>query len=85
MNRQNLGEKLSADSFRVVFDSFWVFLFKLQTLNPAFSGKLLRLIKEPLILWHHFYLKRMTDDSLFLIDVDKILRTKAPKQYKVHP
>ena len=27
----------------------------------------------------------MTDDSLFLIDVDKILRTKAPKQYKYIP
>lgn len=36
-------------------------------------------------MWHHFYLKRMTDDSLFLIDVDKILRTKAPKQYKYIP
>ena len=27
----------------------------------------------------------MTDDSLFLIDVDKILRTKAPKHYKYTP
>ena len=27
----------------------------------------------------------MTDDSLFLIDVDKILRTKAPKHYKYIP
>ena len=27
----------------------------------------------------------MTDDSLFLIDVDKILRTKTPKQYKYIP
>lgn len=27
----------------------------------------------------------MTDDSLFLIDVDKILRAKAPKQYKYIP
>ena len=27
----------------------------------------------------------MTDDSLFLIDVDKILRTKAPKRYKYIP
>ena len=27
----------------------------------------------------------MTDDSLFLIDVDKILRTKASKRYKYIP
>ena len=27
----------------------------------------------------------MTDDSLFLIDVDKILRAKAPKQYRYIP
>ena len=27
----------------------------------------------------------MTDDSLFLIDIDKILRTKAPKHYKYIP
>jgi putative hemolysin len=27
----------------------------------------------------------MTDDSLFLIDIDSILRTKAPKQYKYIP
>ena len=27
----------------------------------------------------------MTDDSLFLIDVDKILRTKASKHYKYIP
>ena len=27
----------------------------------------------------------MTDDSLFLIDIDKILRAKAPKRYKYIP
>ena len=31
------------------------------------------------------YLKRMTDNSHFLIDIDKILRTKAPKHYKYIP
>lgn len=25
----------------------------------------------------------MTDDSLFLIDIDKILRAKAPKRYNI--
>lgn len=27
----------------------------------------------------------MADDSLFLIDIDKILQTKAPKHYKYIP
>lgn len=31
------------------------------------------------------FLKGMADDSLFLIDVDKILREKAPKHYKYIP
>ena len=34
---------------------------------------------------NHFILKRMADDSLFLIDIDKILREKAPKQSKYIP
>ena len=34
---------------------------------------------------NHFILKRMTDDSLFLIDIDKVLREKAPKYYKYIP
>ena len=34
---------------------------------------------------NHFILKRMADDSLFLIDIDKILRQKAPKYYKYIP
>ena len=33
----------------------------------------------------HFILKRMADDSLFLIDIDKVLREKAPKYYKYIP
>lgn len=36
-------------------------------------------------MWHHFILKKMTDNTLFLIDVDMILRTKAPKYYKYIP
>ena len=31
---------------------------------------------------NHFILKRMADDSLFLIDIDKVLREKAQKYYK---
>ena len=31
---------------------------------------------------NHFIIKRMADDSLFLIDIDKVLREKAPKYYK---
>lgn len=34
---------------------------------------------------NHFIIKRMADDSLFLIDIDKILREKAPKQSKYIP
>ena len=34
---------------------------------------------------NHFILKRMDDDSLFLIDIDKVLREKAPKYYKYIP
>ena len=34
---------------------------------------------------NHFILKRMADDSLFLIDIDKLLREKAPKYYKYIP
>ena len=34
---------------------------------------------------NHFILKRMADDSLFLIDIDKVLREKAPKHYKYIP
>ena len=34
---------------------------------------------------NHFILKRMADDSLFLIDIDKVLREKAPKYYKYIP
>lgn len=33
----------------------------------------------------HFIGRRMADDSLFLIDIDKILREKAPKQAKYIP
>lgn len=33
----------------------------------------------------HFIGRRMADDSLFLIDIDKILREKAPKQSKYIP
>lgn len=33
----------------------------------------------------HFIERRMADDSLFLIDIDKILREKAPKQSKYIP
>ena len=36
-------------------------------------------------MWHHFILKKMTNNTLFLIDVDKILRTKASKYYKYIP
>jgi len=36
-------------------------------------------------LRNHFILKRMADDSLFLIDIDKVLREKAPKYYKYIP
>jgi putative hemolysin len=36
-------------------------------------------------LRNHFILKRMADDSLFLIDIDKVLREKAPKHYKYIP
>ena len=41
--------------------------------------------KDELILRNHFILKRMADDSLFLIDIDKVLREKAPKYYKYIP
>ena len=34
---------------------------------------------------NHFILKRMADDSIFLIDIDKVLREKAPKHYKYIP
>ena len=34
---------------------------------------------------NHFILKRMADDSLFLIDIDKVIREKAPKYYKYIP
>ena len=34
---------------------------------------------------NHFILKRMADDSLFLIDIDKVLREKAPKYYNYIP
>ena len=34
---------------------------------------------------NHFILKRMADDSLFLIDIDKVLREKSPKYYKYIP
>ena len=34
---------------------------------------------------NHFITKRMADDSLFLIDIDKILREKAPKHVKYIP
>ncbi len=34
---------------------------------------------------NYFILKRMADDSLFLIDIDKVLREKAPKYYKYIP
>ena len=34
---------------------------------------------------NHFILKRMADDSLFLIDIYKVLREKAPKYYKYIP
>ena len=34
---------------------------------------------------NHFITKRMADDSLFLIDIDKVLREKAPKYYKYIP
>ena len=34
---------------------------------------------------NHFILKRMADDSLFLNDIDKVLREKAPKYYKYIP
>ena len=34
---------------------------------------------------NHFILKRMADDALFLIDIDKVLREKAPKYYKYIP
>ena len=34
---------------------------------------------------NHFIIKRMADDSLFLIDIDKILREKAPKHVKYIP
>ena len=34
---------------------------------------------------NHFILKRMAADSLFLIDIDKVLREKAPKYYKYIP
>ncbi len=34
---------------------------------------------------NRFILKRMADDSLFLIDIDKVLREKAPKYYKYIP
>ena len=34
---------------------------------------------------NHFILKRMADNSLFLIDIDKVLREKAPKHYKYIP
>ena len=34
---------------------------------------------------NNFILKRMADDSLFLIDIDKVLREKAPKYYKYIP
>ena len=34
---------------------------------------------------NHFITKRMADDSLFLIDIDKILQTKAPKHSKYIP
>ena len=34
---------------------------------------------------NHFILKRMADDSLFLIDIDKVLREKTPKYYKYIP
>ena len=34
---------------------------------------------------NHFILKRLADDSLFLIDIDKVLREKAPKHYKYIP
>ena len=34
---------------------------------------------------NHFIIKRMADDSLFLIDIDKVLREKAPKYYKYIP
>ena len=34
---------------------------------------------------NHFILKRLADDSLFLIDIDKVLREKAPKYYKYIP
>ena len=37
------------------------------------------------MLRNHFILKRMADDSLFLIDIDKVLREKAPKYYKYIP
>lgn len=33
----------------------------------------------------HFIERRMADNSLFLIDIDKILREKAPKQSKYIP
>lgn len=36
-------------------------------------------------MWHHFILKKMTNNTLFLIDVEKILRTKASKYYKYIP
>jgi len=36
-------------------------------------------------LRNRFILKRMADDSLFLIDIDKVLREKAPKYYKYIP
>lgn len=67
------------------FDSFrWYFLS--SELKSCIFYQIIAINKkEPLILCHHFYLKRMTDDSLFLIDVDKILRTKAPKHYKYIP
>ena len=34
---------------------------------------------------NHFILKRMADDSLFLIDIDKVLREKAAEYYKNIP
>ena len=79
MNRQNLGKNYPRIVFRWYLIVFGCSFSSCKLKSCIFWQIIAINKKEPLILWHHFYLKRMTDDSLFLIDVDKILRTKAPE------
>ena len=70
----SLLTSLFSSSF-LINDLFYPFLMG----QNLYFYRFIAIIKRTVNLRNHFHLKRMADDSLFLIDIDKILQTKAPK------